>query len=174
MSSQAVAIEVTARQRVIVQALARAPLSSQQLAERCRIILRSAQGQRNELQARELEVGPQRIRRWRRRWAAAQARLAQAEQSGVADKELERMIIAVLADAPRSGAPAKFSPEQVASIIALACELPADSELPLSHWTPAELSAQAQKRGIVESISPRQLDRFLARCGFGRTSGSTG
>lgn len=32
--------------------------------------------------------------------------------------------------------------------------------LPVSHWTP-ELAREAAKRGIVESISPRQVDRFL-------------
>jgi hypothetical protein len=80
----------------------------------------------------------------------------------------------VLSDEQRCGGPAKFSPEQVTAIIALACEPPADSGLPVSHWTPRELSREASKRGIVESISPRQVDRFLARRAFGRTSRSIG
>lgn len=84
------------------------------------------------------------------------------------------MIVDVLADEPRSGGPPKFSPEQVAAIIALACEPPGDSGLPISHWTPPELAREAAKRGIVESISPRQVDRFLARRACGRTSRSTG
>jgi len=49
----------------------------------------------------------------------------------------------------------------VAQIISLACEKPEDSGLPVSHWTPPELAREAAKRGIVESISPRQVDRFL-------------
>jgi putative transposase len=174
MTGQAMAVEVTARQRKILEALARAPSSSQQLAERCRIVLGSAQGQCNEHQALGLGVDRQRIRRWRTRWATAQGRLTAAEREGAQDKELERMIVSVLADAQRSGGPAKFSPEQVASIIALACESPADSELPVSHWTPSELAREAQKRGIVESISPRQVDRFLAGRAFGHTDRSTG
>ena len=79
------------------------------------------------------------------------------------EAELETRILAVLSDEPRSGAPPKFTPEQVVAIVALACEPPADSERPISHWTPTELAAEAIKRGIVDSISPRQVDRFLAR-----------
>ncbi len=66
----------------------------------------------------------------------------------------------VLADAYRSGMPAKFSAEVVVQIIALACELPSDSGLPLSHWTPESLATEAVKRGFVESISPQSVERF--------------
>ena len=87
--------------------------------------------------------------------------LLTAEAAGATDPDLEKLIISVLTDVTRSGAPPRFSAEQVAGIIALACELPADSGLPVSHWTPSELAREAANRGIVESISPRQVDRFL-------------
>jgi hypothetical protein len=45
--------------------------------------------------------------------------------------------------------------------MALACEAPADSERPISHWTPREVAAEAIKRGIVETISERHVGRFL-------------
>ena len=92
----------------------------------------------------------------------------------MSDKDLEVMVVDVLGDEHRKGGPPKFSPEQVAAIIALACEPPADSGLPISHWTPPELAVEAVKRGIVKDISPRQVDRFLARRAFGHTSRSTG
>jgi transposase len=174
MAGRSITIDLSPRQREVLEALVRARLTTQQLAERCRIVLASSQGVPNLHQAETLAVDRQRVRRWRHRWAAAQEDLAAAEQSGASDKELEAMIVAVLADDPRSGAPPKFSPEQVAAIIALACEPPADSGLPISHWTPPELAREAIKRGIVESISPRQVDRFLARRGSGRTNRSTG
>ena len=66
-------------------------------------------------------------------------------------------------DDDRCGAPPTFTPEQIAAIIALACEHSSQSGVPVSHWTPPELAREAIKRGIVESISPRQVDRFLAR-----------
>jgi len=174
MPGYAVEVEVTARQRTVLEALARAKRTSQQLAERCRIVLMSAEGRPNLHQAEALGVNRQRVRRWRGRWAAAREALAAAEQEGISDRDLEQMLVAVLSDEERSGAPPTFSPEQVAAIIALACEPPVDSGLPVSHWTPPELAREAMKRGVVESISPRQVDRFLARRGFGRTSRSTG
>ena len=116
----------------------------------------------------------QRVRRWRVRWAGASAALVDAEYEGATDKDLEKLILRVLEDDERCGAPPKFTPEQVVSIIALACEPPADSGLAVSHWTPPELAREAIKRRIVESISPRQVDRFLARRTCARTRASTG
>ena len=46
-------------------------------------------------------------------------------------------------------------------IMALACETPALSDRPVSNWTPRELADEAVKRGIVEQISPRTVERFL-------------
>lgn len=174
MPGYAVEVGVTARQRSVLEALVRAKRTSQQLAERCRIVLMSADGRRNRHQAEQLGVDRQRVRRWRGRWATAREALDVAERAGVSERDLEAMVVAVLSDEERSGTPPTFSPEQVAAIIALACEPPADSGLPVSHWTPPELAGEAVKRGIVERISPRQVDRFLARRGSGRTSRSTG
>jgi transposase len=134
----------------------------------------SAKGRNNEELADVLGVDRQRVRRWRTRWAKAAADLALAEKDGATDKDLEELILAVLADDERSGAPATFTPEQIAGIIGLACEPPADSGLPVSHWTPAELAREAIKRKIVASISPRHVDRFLARQTSGRTRASIG
>jgi len=174
MGMRSIAVAVTPRQRKVLEALSRTKLAAQQLVERCRIILLSAEGQTNIDQAAELGVDRQRVRRWRHRWAGAMDSLAVAEEGLATDKDFEKLVIGVLMDGPRSGAPAKFSPEQVVEIIALACEPPADSGLPVSHWTPPELAREAIKRGIVESISPRQVDRFLAKRTCDRTRASTG
>lgn len=174
MGRKAVGIEVSTRQQRILEAIARATSTPQQLAGRCRIVLLSAASEPNIEQAERLDVDRQRVRRWRGRWAAAQERLAAAEEEGASDKDLEALILEVLSDEHRSGVPPTFSPEQVTAIIALACEPPADSGLPVSHWTPPELAREAVKRGIVENISPRQVDRFLARRAFGHTSRSIG
>ncbi len=149
-------------------------MAPQRLVERARIVLMSAEGRDNEDQAEELGIDRQRVRRWRYRWATASASLVAAERDGATDKDLEKLILGVLADDERSGAPATFTPEQITEIIALACEPPADSGLPVSHWTPAELAREAIKRKIVVSISPRHIDRFLARRTSGRTRASTG
>jgi putative transposase len=174
MGKRSVEITVTPRQRVILKRVTRSKKAAQQLVERCRVVLLSATGMHNEAQGDELGVDRQRVRRWRHRWARAMASLQAAEAAGASDQDLEKLIIGVLTDVVRSGAPPRFSAEQVAGIIALACELPADSGLPVSHWTPSELAREAAKRGIVESISPRQVDRFLAMRPCDRTRASTG
>lgn len=174
MPGKAKKLRLSDRQRAILETLVAAQLTAQQLAERCRIILLSAEGRCNIDQASSLGVNRQRVRRWRGRWVAAEERLGAAEAEGAQDKDLKAMIMGVLSDAPRSGGPPKFSAEQVVQIIALACEPPSDSGLPVSHWTPPELAREAANRGIVERISPRQVDRFLARRAFGHTRPSTG
>jgi len=174
MGKRSVEIAVTPRQRVLLNRIARSKKAAQQLVERCRVVLLSAAGLHNEAQADELGVDRQRVRRWRHRWARAMASLLTAEAAGATDQDLEKLIIGVLTDVTRSGAPPRFSAEQVAGIIALACERPADSGLPVSHWTPSELAREAAKRGLVESISPRQVDRFLATRTCDRTRASTG
>jgi transposase len=173
VAGRSVAVVVAARQRAVLETFARSKTAPQRLVERARVVLLSAGGQLNQDQAKQLGVDRQRVRRWRRRWARAQGTLAAAEAVAT-DKDLKRLIVDVLTDEKRSGGPTKFSPEQVASIIALACEPPADSGLPVSHWTPPELAREAIKRGLVDSISPRQVDRFLAKRSFGRTRASTG
>src|SRR5205814_8742890 len=102
--------------------------------------------------ARELGVDDETPGFWRQRWL--QFRDVPLDDLSVAER---------LADAPREGAPAKFTPEQVCQIIALACEKPADSDRPISQWSHRELADEILRRGIVESISPRHAGRLLRR-----------
>jgi len=88
------------------------------------------------------------------------------------DEGLRRKIILVLMDEQRQGNPGKFSLEEIVQIVALACELPATSELPVTHWTPRELAQIAVKRGIVKEISPRSVGRFLKSSDVKTTSKS--
>lgn len=90
-------------------------------------------------------------------------RLRLMGMNSLSDADLEMRILAVFADKPRSGTPPKFTPEVIVKIIALACEPPSDSGLAISHWSTSELAREAIKRGIVASISPRQVGRFLAK-----------
>jgi hypothetical protein len=62
-------------------------------------------------------------------------------------------VAARLSDAPRRGAPAKFTPEVICQIMALACKDPETLDVPISHWSQSELARQSVARGIVESIS---------------------
>lgn len=163
MGKRATRVEVSERQQVMLKRLAQAGTTGQELAIRARIVLMSATGIKRLDQAMAERVHPERVSRWRVRWAKENERFSAAEGEGASDKDLEALVIEVLSDRARPGAPPTFTPEQVTDIIALACEKPSDSGLAVSHWTPAEVAREAIKRGIVESISPRQVDRFLKR-----------
>lgn len=162
MAQKAAKIELTRRQRAIIERLARSRTEAQRLVERARFILRSAADELCVAQAEALGVDAQRVRRWRKRFAKAREALQSAEASEV-ETDLEEKIREVLSDNYRSGVPPKFSPEQVTTIIALACHEPEELGLPISHWTADELARQAIRLNIVESISGRHLDRFLKR-----------
>lgn len=160
--AKAAVVSVSERQRALLQRWKKnAAGTSARLVERCNIVLMSSEGLGNAEQGRRLGIDRQRVRRWRTRWAESEEHLSAAEREGVSDKDLAQMLNAVLSDEYRSGTPSKFSAEQLTQIIAVACELPEESNRPVTHWTPRELTDEVIKRGIVDTISPRHIDRLL-------------
>lgn len=141
-------IDLTTEQHEELTALSRAHSTPQKLAERARIILLAADGVGVTETARQLGIWRKTASFWRKRWREADAAKSLAER---------------LSDAPRPGAPGKFTPEQICAIIALACENPEDSALPISQWSQSEVARQAVKRGIVPSISHGSVGRFFKR-----------
>jgi putative transposase len=154
-------IVLTERQEMLLRRITRCPTNPQWLVERAGIILEMAAGANNRQVARHLGLIRSTPRLWRGRWLAASTQLAAAEAEDSDDKALSKFIESVLADRPRAGAPAEFTAEQVVQIVALACENPETSGRPISRWTPRELADEAVKRGIVQSISPMTVWRFL-------------
>ncbi len=148
--------ELTDTERRDLEALTRRRTTPQQVALRARIILAAADGRNNAQIARDLAVGVEMARLWRGRWLALGA---------IALADLD--IAGRLADAPRSGAPARLSAEQVCQIVALACGAPAATGRPISQWTGREIADEVILRGIAATISPRHAGRLLKR---GRSS----
>src|SRR5215470_11076267 len=109
----------------------------------------------------------QRPAQWPARGAEAEAQLACAEAEPAA---LRQTIATVLADAPRSGTPSTFSAEQIVQIVNLACTSPRSLGRPVDAWTPRELADEARRQGIVTSISPTSVGRFL---GSGRSAAAS-
>src|SRR5262249_48970453 len=122
--------------------------------------LRAFEGQENQAIAAAIDLDPTAVGLWRRRWVKAWPKLIQIEGTET-QAAFRRAIQNVLSDAPRSGNPGKFTPEQITQILALACDPPEQSGRPITHWTYKELAAEAQKRGIVDSISEAQVGRYL-------------
>lgn len=158
-------IQLSYRQRKILEKWTRGRKIDSDLRERASIILMSADGLANKIQAERLgpDVDVQRIRRWRNRWVARTDDLDVADAHNGPRKELAAKMRGVLSDSPRSGAPPKFSAEEVAQIIAVGCLSPEECGVPVSHWTPSDLRREVLKRNIVDSISSRQVGRFLKR-----------
>ena len=172
---RAVEIVVSERQRWVLEKWVRNKADTPyRLIERCRIVLMSADGVSNVEQGRRLGADQQLARRWRGRWAEAQERLSAAEEKDASDKDLGKLLVEVLSDRPRAGVTPTFSAEQLTKIIAIACEPPEESGRPVTHWTPRELADEAIKRGIVETISPRHVDRLLKGGISAHTRASTG
>lgn len=141
-------LDLTTEQRQELTALSRAHSTPQRLAERAQIVLLAADGVSVTETAQQLGIWRKTASTWRKRWRSADAAKSVAER---------------LSDAPRCGAPGKFTPEQVCAIIALACEDPKASDLPISQWSQSEAARQAVKRGIVSSISHGSIGRFFKR-----------
>lgn len=96
--------------------------------------------------AQRLDLLHHTVTKWIGRWRAAAAEATVGQR---------------LSDAPRPGAPPKFTPEQQCQIIALACEKPEIYQRPITHWTARELKDELDKQGQIPPISVRHLGRLL-------------
>ncbi len=165
----ATVISLSARQQQILEQMTRQTTNPYRLVRRAQLVLGAALGQRNTELSVQLSLSRNQVQFWRDQWQQASAFLSEMEAES-SDPDLRQRMVAVLNDQPRPGTGAKFSVEQIVQIVALACELPASSGRPSSHWSPGELADEAVKRGIVESISPRTVGRFLKRGGTATAS----
>jgi putative transposase len=160
MPGRARKLIVTERQQTILQTIARSSTCPQAVAQRARMILLAFDGLCNEYIAGQVGCERHAVGPWRRRWADAFPRLVLVECCEK-PSALPRAMTELLSDRPRSGSPGKFTAEQVTQILAVACEDPEASGRPVTHWTPRELAEEVVERKIVESISARQVGRFL-------------
>jgi putative transposase len=150
---------LTERERAILTTFANSRTIERRYGERATIILRLAEGMPKQTIAQEVHLTRKMVYIWYDRWLAAQDRLRGAQAASAQD--LRQVIEEILADRPRPGTPPTFTAEQVCQLMALACQKPEELDLPFSTWTPSELARIAVKQGIVSSISPASVDRFL-------------
>lgn len=160
MSGSAAKVSFTERQQDTLRTMTRSSTCSQALAQRARMILLAFDGASNEEIADRIGCERHAVGIWRRRWSDAFPRLILVECCEK-PSALRRAIEALIGDLPRGGSPGKFTAAQVTQILAVACEPPEGCGRPVTHWTPRELADEVIKRDLVESISPRQVGRFL-------------
>ena len=159
MSGTAAKIIISEKQQKLLEEFSKSRTVSKCVAQRATIILLGFAGLFNEEIAPQVGVNRMQVGIWRQRWRDAWNALCVWECAE--PHRLREAILDVLADAPRPGAPATFTAEQVTQIVALACEPPKLSGRPIVHWTHRELRDEAIKRKIVENISVAQVGRFL-------------
>jgi hypothetical protein len=135
-------ITLTAADRHRLKALAYSHTAAYQQVIRARIVRDAAHGYSNNKIAARQGAHVDTVRYWRGRYA---------------DEGLPG-----LTDRKRCGRPARFTPTQIAEVKALACQLPAETEVPLSKWCCPDLAVEAVARGIVPAISASTVRRILA------------
>src|SRR5262245_46583229 len=173
MPGKAAKVLITERQQDILRQLSRSRRCPQGLARRAEIVLLAFDRWQDGSIADHLGCERHAVGVWRRRWANAFDALARIECLE-GESALRAAIEDVLSDNPRPGCPGTFAPDQIARIIAVACEPPADSGRPVTHWAPAERAEEVAARGIVPSISARHVGRFLKAPSSGLIGAGTG
>jgi transposase len=132
--------EMTAAEAETIERLARSRTEPARLVERARIIRSAGQGRTVRAVAADLRAAAGTVRFWVKRFNAA----------GVGG----------LADAPRSGRPATYTPEEVGEVIAAALTKPQGLGLPFGAWTLDRLAAYlAERKGIA--IKRSRIDEVL-------------
>jgi hypothetical protein len=132
MPGSANKLRITERQQDVLKEISNSTTSAVRLVQRATVILLAFAGEDNQDIAKEVGFNRNAVAKWRRRWAKLWHKLIliECEQSRAG---LRRAIEDALADAPRSGSPGIFTPEQVTQILALACEPPEKSGRPITH-----------------------------------------
>ena len=134
------AVELTGEERLALETIVRRHTAGQQVVLRGRIILAAADGVNQSTIAARLGTTINTVRYWRRRWIGLQC-IALGELS--VDERL--------ADAPRPGAPARITADQVCRIVALACEARPSrngrsASGPDGRWLPRSSSGASSSR----------------------------
>ncbi len=147
MARHAARIVLSCEERAALGRLIRASSTPQQVALRARMIVLADEGLTIVETAARLGVWRKTVSQWRARWLSGRG----------------GCVAARFRAAPRAGVPARIAPEQVCAIVALACEPPSESGLPVTHWSQQELADEAMRRGIVDKVSQRSVGRFLKK-----------
>src|SRR5580693_10314935 len=139
---RAVPVTLTAAERTTLKKRARGATTAYRDRLRAQIVLAAARGRDNARIAADLRVTADTVRKWRGRFAVRG--------------------LAGLADLPRCGRPRRISELTRAAVVALACQLPAATGVPLSRWTGPELLAEVTRAGAAEDLSVSSVLRILA------------
>lgn len=149
------------KQKKLIEHWTRSSSMQRRIVERAQIIFCLFQIGNVAQVAKKLEINFKTVKKWFLRWIDGYPRLIAAEAEEMKHSQYIKLVLQVLSDAPRSGTPITFTPEQVVQIVAMACEVLDESDKPYSQWTHELLATEAVSRGIVSSISSSTIGRIL-------------
>ena len=148
----------TARQEELLRKLVRGTTTPQRLAVRAQIVLLAAAGHSSEQIVGKLVV----TRRWCASGVDGGRRRRTSCVSWKARSRTRRYRVGSARSWPtHPGAVVRPTSAQSRSSKLSPCEDPEAAQRPFSHWTPGEVARESVRRGIIESISTRSVDRFL-------------
>jgi transposase len=139
---RAVPVVLSAGERTTLKKRVRGAKTPHRDRLRAQIVLAAARGHDNARIAADLAVTVDTVRKWRGRFAGRG--------------------LAGLADLARCGRPRRISELTRAAMVALACQLPAATGVPLSRWTGPELLAEITRAGTGDELSVSSVLRILA------------
>src|SRR5579864_1847766 len=139
---RAVPVMLSAGERTALNKRVRGAKTAYRDRLRAQIVLAAARGRDTARIAADLQVTVDTVRTWRGRFAARG--------------------LAGLADLPRGGRPRRISELTRAAVVALACQLPAATGVPLSRWTGPELLAELTRAGTGCELSVSSVLRILS------------
>ena len=115
--------------------------------------------------ARDLGVSLPFVDRWKKRWVDSQrertawfAATNLEQRTFTTDRDL---LLDIVADAQRLGAPVKFDEATKNKIIAIALKKPSDQGVPIEKWSHELLATHLIEQGVVKSISSSTVSDFL-------------
>lgn len=155
MARPTLPLTLSSEQQSILETIARSSESAYSLVQRAQIVLYANAGENNKVISQRLGLCEETVGFWRKRWLSDCNELKKYEGQS---KQLRETVSHLLADKPRRGCPGVFTTEQIAQLLAVACEKPPEY---LNHWTQSELVKTVINGGIVDSISVSSIGRFL-------------
>jgi transposase len=117
---------LTSEEERVISKLARSQSASKRLVERAQIIQLAKEGQTIPQIVQQLHLSEPMVRKWWKRF----------EQQGLAGLE----------DAPRSGAPSRYTDENKARVLQAARTRPGELGLPYASWTFDRLAAYVKEQ----------------------------
>lgn len=159
-------IALSPEAREALQIIVRSDRTPQRVAKRAIVILALEETQSISGASHLSGMARSGVWKWLSFW-----RQRQHELLDLSRHKLIRQVASVLSERHPPGHTAKFTPEQVAGILALACTPPVVADTAMPQWTIATLADEAVRRGIVPAISPATVARFLKS---GRTQAPQG